>query len=364
MPGKYGKDFAMAKITDFILNGQPTGDVATRLINANMDPRVLRPYIGSDGKSYETRIVNGEARAVPMTNATATLRKDDWIQLDAAAISAAKPRLKLVNDLRGAGLQYVIPNGMGKTILQTQAMSDISDADISMDAIRTTAGDRPHFDLTNLPLPIISKDFSFSSRQIAASRNDGSPLDTTAAELAGQKVAEEAEKLALGTLDEYTYGGGTVYGLINYENAIAQVLTNPTTEGWAGTTLLDEVLEMIQASQDHYYYGPWRLYVSPNWGRYLNGEFKAASDKALRTRLLEIEGISDILTLDYLTGYKMVLVMTSPSVVRIVVGMEMTTVEWDSHGGMQKNFKVMAIYVPQVRCDFNGNTGIVYGNVA
>jgi hypothetical protein len=31
---------------------------------------------------------------------------------------------------------------------------------------------------------------------------------------------------------------------------------------------------------------------------------------------------------------------------------------------MQLNFKVMAIMVPQLRSDFNGNTGIVYGATA
>jgi hypothetical protein len=31
---------------------------------------------------------------------------------------------------------------------------------------------------------------------------------------------------------------------------------------------------------------------------------------------------------------------------------------------MMLNFKVMAILVPQLRADFNGNTGIVHGAVA
>jgi len=42
--------------------------------------------------------------------------------------------------------------------------------------------------------------------------------------------------------------------------------------------------------------------------------------------------------------------------------MDMTTVQWDTQGGLQQNFKVMSIMVPQTRADQNGNTGIVHGS--
>ena len=109
---------------DFILNGQASGDVASRLLMADMDPRCLRPYIGDDNRSYITANVHGKSKAV-LSNTTATLRKDDWKILDDAIIKVAKPRLKLVADLRSAGLTFTIPNGMGKTVLDTETMSDI-----------------------------------------------------------------------------------------------------------------------------------------------------------------------------------------------------------------------------------------------
>jgi hypothetical protein len=43
--------------------------------------------------------------------------------------------------------------------------------------------------------------------------------------------------------------------------------------------------------------------------------------------------------------------------------MDVTTVQWDEKGGMKKNFKIMAIIVPQLRADQNSNTGIVHGTV-
>jgi len=348
---------------EFILNGQGNGDVATRLLEANMDANVLRPWIGDNGKHYVTLIQNGKPVAVPVGNATATLRKDDWKLLDKAVVKAAKPRLKAVADLRGAGLTFGI-NGMAKTVLETETQSDISDAIVSMDGLRESTADRPVFELTNLPLPIIHKDFNFSARQVMVSRNGGSPLDTTTAELAGRRVAEIAEKLLLGTYGTYAFGGGTIYGYTNYTNRLTKTITAPTAGGWTGATTVNEVLEMILQAQQAYHYGPYMLYCSLPWDVYMDDDYSTAKgDNTLRERLRKIENIQDVRTLDYLssTNYVLVLVQMTSDVVREVVGMDITTVQWETKGGMQLNFKVMAILVPQLRADQNSNTGIVHG---
>ena len=349
---------------DFILNGQASGDVASALMAANMDPNVLRPWIGRDGQSYKTVIINGKPQAVPLINATATLRKDDWIILDSAVVKAAKPRLKAVADLRGAGLTFNIPNGMSKTVLESETQSDISDAIVSMDGLRESKADRPEFELGSLPLPIIHKDFQFSARQVMASRNGGSPLDTTTAELAGRKVAEVAEKLLLGTYGSYSFGGGSIYGYTNFGSRLTKAMTLPTTSGWTAATAVTEVLAMRLQAQQAYHYGPYMLYCSSPWDTYLDADYSSSKgDNTLRDRLKAIDGIQDVRTLDYLStsSYIMLLVQMTSDVVREVVGMDITTVQWESKGGMQLNFKVMAILVPQLRADQNGNTGIVHG---
>jgi len=351
---------------DFILNGKASGDVASKLLQNNFDVRSLRPYIGKDGRSYITVNQGGILKAAPVQNATATLRKDDWKILDDAIVKVSKPRLKAVGDLRAAGLTFTIPNGMGKTVLETETMSDIGPASVSMDGLRENANDRPVFELSNLPLPIIHKDFQFSARQIMASRNGGSPLDTTSAELAARRVAEEAEKLLLGNstvADQYSFGGGVLYGYTDLPCAItSETLTCPTSSGWTGETFLGEILSMIVALYANYHYGPYMLYCAPAWDQYLDNDFKAASDKTLRNRVKEVSSIIDVRTLDYLTDYDIVLVQMTSDVVREVIGMDITTVEWDTTGGLQKNFKIMAILVPQLRCDQDDNSGILYAS--
>jgi len=352
---------------EFIMNGQGSGAVATTLLNNNFDVAALRPWVGNDGRSYISRLAaNGKLEAVPLQNSTATLRKDEWKILDDAIVLAAKERLRIVSDLRGAGLTFSIPNGMGKTVLETETMSDITPAIVSMDPSRQSEADRPEFELTNLPLPVIHKDFFFNARQVATSRNSGAGIDTSTAQAAARRVSEEAEKLCIGTGGSISYGGGSVYGLTNFPQRITSAgLTSPSESGWTPAVTVREVLGMRQASEDAKHFGPWVLYTSPFWDLYLDDDYSdAKGDNTLRQRIAAINGISAIRTLDHLDGEQMVLVQQTSDVMRLVMGMDITTLQWETHGGMRLNFKVMAIMVPQLRADYYGNTGIVHANTA
>lgn len=351
---------------DFILNGVATGDVASTMLRNEFDVGMMRPYIDEkSGRSFITRNEKGKDLAIPVNNANASLLRLEWTILDEVVVRASLPRLKAVANIRGHGLQFSIPNGMAKTVLDTQAQSDVSAANISMDGIQEGKADRPIYSLAHLPLPIIHKDFSFSARQIAVSRNGGMPLDLTMAELAARRVAEGAEQLLLGTAASYSYGGGTVYGLTNFPNRITYSLSSPLASAWIPRLTLLDVLAMRLAAQQHLHYGPYVLYVSLAWDRFLDDDFSTfKGDGTLRDRLRKVEGVEDVVTLDYLNGYDFILVQMTSDTVREVVGMDITTVQWETHGGMQLNFKVMAILVPQIRADFNGNCGVVHGAVS
>jgi len=385
---------------DLILNGQAHGDVASVLMKNNFDPGALRPWIGRDNRTYLTLIqrnqdgtpklhdsysVNeyAQKRGLQLneqqrfemigsamthnvlTNATGTLRKDEWILLDRAVIEAAKPRLQAFNDLRAGGRTFTIPNGMAKTTLEYERQSDISDATVSMDGLRRGENDRPVYDLQGLPLPITHKDFEFSSRQTMVSRNGGNPVDTTTAALAGRRVAEETEKQTLGLSTQFTsYGGYSIYGYTNFPSRLTRTISNPTLGGWTPDLTVQDCLQMKNQSQLAYHYGPWQVYCSPNWDPYMDDDYSAAKgDLTLRERIGRIQGLTQPKTLDYLTNYDLILVQQTADVARAVVGMDITTVQWPSHGGFQLNFKVLSILVPQVRADFNSNTGIVHGSV-
>ncbi len=358
----------MNLLQKYISNGaleMPAGDAADRLLASGGDVAVIRPFLGDDGvRSYITTLNGaGEQQVSLLRNTHATLRIDDWKLIDDVVVKAAQERLKLVNYLRGKGLTFTIPQGWGKTILQTETQSNVNEAEISMDGIKEAINDRPEFEPSSLPLPITHKDFQFSARQIAVSRSGGSPVDTTTADLSTRKVAESIEKLALGRNAQYAYGGGTIYGLLNFPSRMTRTIQQPTGAATDGTNFIADVLAMRAQAVAQFHFGPYILFVAPNWDIYLDADFKAASDKTLRERAAAINNISGIITLDFMQNYDVLLVQLTSDIVRMVIGMDITTVQWDTLGGMQKNFKILSIAVPQCRADFYNNTGIVHGTV-
>lgn len=358
---------------DFILNGQAHGSVASKLLASNGDVGVLRPYFKVNKKTgrvigqFMTVNDNDQPREVPLTgNANTTLRYEDWRLLDGRCQAAARQRLRLVADLRGAGCQFVIGNGLAKSVLSTERMTDPGEAQLSMDGQRRGKNDRPEFDMVNIPLPIAHADFSMGTRQLLISRNSNTPLDTRMAEASSRRVAETIEKLALGTFGSFAYGGASLYGLTNFPNRITATVTAPTATAWTPATTVTQVLAMRQASVDKMNYGPWVLYVSTGWDQYLDRDYTLTGGnnphQTLRERLAKIDGITAIKSLDFLTGYQMLLVQQVSETIRMVIGLDITTVQWASGDGMEQNFKVMAIMVPQPAADINGNCGIVHGS--
>lgn len=359
---------------DFILNGQGSGQVAERLLATGGDPGTMRPWRSKkDGRTYVTLTDNaGNQRNQLVNNADATLSKDDWVLLDEMVIRVAKPRLRAWTNLLGNNLSFNIPNGMSKFVVQHQNLSDITEATASMDGLRHGDRDRPEYEIQNLPLPIIHKDFSFSLREVMVSRTSANQmgpgpaltaLDTTSAELAARRVAESVEQLLLGVATTYSFGGYPVYGYTNFPSRATKTMTAPT--GANAATTLAEVLDMKYKSQQMYHFGPWMLYASTSWDQYLDNDYILSggnvATQTLRERLKRIDGIIDVMTVDYLPAKTMALVQMTSDVVRAVNGMQINTVSWETHGGFQLNFKIMCIMVPQLRADKNGNTGIVHG---
>lgn len=383
---------------DYILNGQGHGPVAEQLMGTHFDPGLLRPFI--DGKGRKVVMVNtgqlttnkdtGRQEPVlkkrlvseliangmysPVFNAT-SLRKQEWVLLDSVVLKAARARLRAWADL-AASDTFGGFNGMSRTVLEHETMSDPGEAVVDMDGLTEGRSDRPRFDLKGLPLPITHSDFWFSSRQLAVSRNTGTPLDSTMAEAAGRRVAEMIEKITIGTIagmklsktGSLLADNPQVYGYTNFPSRITKTdLTVPTGANPEATVA--DVLEMRSTLYDVNRFGPFMLYHSPDWDQFMDNDYILTggnvATQTLRERLRAIEGIQDVRRLDFLTNtFTLLMVQMTSDVARAVNGMDITTVQWETQGGMRLNFKVMAIHVPQLRADFNGSTGILHATTA
>ena len=323
---------------DFFAGGKAHGSVASRLLANNMDVTSLR------------------------TNDT--LMYDEWKEIDKVVLQSYLYRLVGVNDLLSRNLNFTIPAGLGKTVLGYQDASDTEDAELNMDGLTRTRRDRPEFDISYLPLPLIHKDFSFSAREIDASRNGQMALDTTMAQLAARRVAEKVEALLFQGASTYTFGGGTIYGYQDEPNRNQGTLTGGWDDsGVSGEEILQDVLDMKQALIDDRCHGPYILYIPSNFETKIDSDFKTYSDKSIRQRILEVNNMADVKVADQLADDNVVLVQLTADVVRMVTGLNITTVQWETEGGMRVNFKVMAIQIPHTRHDQDGRCGIAHFTV-
>lgn len=307
---------------------------AVKLLANNFDPNVLR------------------------TNDV--LLKDEWIQYDKAVIEVARQRLIGVADLMNAGLRYPVPNALGVTRIEWQQVSDMEPAQVSMSGVTQGNNDRVEYALTGVPLPIIHKDFNINIRALHASRNGGSPLDTTQARIAAKLVAEMQEYILFNGYANIKMQNSTIYGYKTFPNRNTGSLTAGAWDATpVGDSILGDVLAMVQKAYDDHMYGPFILYVPLNIYTYFGNDFKSNSDKSILTRIKEVAGIKDVRPSENLTN-EALLVQMSADVVDIADGMQPTVLSWESNGGMLINYKVMSIMVPRFKADFNTQCGIVH----
>lgn len=287
------------------------------------------------------------------------LQKEEWLQLDTAVAQVATERLGAVADLISRGLITRIPNGLGTTVFQWEEMSDMTAAEVNMDGVTDGERDRLTFGLNSIPLPITHKDFWISRRVLEASRNGGAPLDTTTAEVAGRLVAEQIENILFNGASALTFGGGTLRGYLDHPD---RNLVAGGPPDWAGADtgelILTDVIAMIDAAHADNMFGPYLLYIPPTYFTAMLEDFKANSDKTILQRIMEIPSIADVRTVDQMAVDEVLLVQMTSDVVKEIIGLPPTVVQWETHGGMRVHFKVMAIMVPRIASDRENKSGV------
>ena len=354
---------------DFIgQNGAAQGEMAAYMAaNGKLDVHSMRPFVDPQtGLSHITVFTGGDPanpksyRAIPIQT-NATLRRDEWKLLDDAVLGISENRLGGVQDLITAGLVYNIGSGMNSTVLEWHDVSDALTAELTMDGVTRAPGDRPVYTTNYLPLPIIHADYEINARVLAASRNMGNPLDTTLAERAARKVNEKLENM-LFTDIEYAFGGGTIYSYLNHPDINAVTLAqNWDASGKTAAEILADVIAMKAASIAKFHFGPWQMYIPTAYETVMDEDYDTAgtSTQTIRERIMRIDGINGIKVVDTLTANTVVMVQMTSDVVRLVRGMGLQNVEWQTEGKMITKYKVMTIQVPQIRSDQEGNGGVV-----
>lgn len=337
--------------------------------NTQLNIGAMRPYIDHDGTPCMAVYKGGDPNkpenymVKPVNNAT--LRRDEWKTLDESVKRVARERLTGVQDLIDNGLVFDLNNAMGTTVLEYHDVDDSLEAEMSMDGISRSNNDRPNFGTNYLPIPIIHVDYQLNLRALSASRNMGNPLDTTLAENAARRVLEKRESL-LFTDTKYNFSGGTIYSYLNHPDRNQVTLSanwdelSATSTQSIGEQIVDDVISMKQSLIAKNQFGPYVVYIPQNYETVMDKDYDTTRGNTIRSRIEALENVQKVKVVDKLPDDNVLMVQMTSETVRLVRGLDIQNVEWKSEGNFVTNYKVMAIQVPQIRSDQNGNCGVAH----
>jgi len=283
----------------------------------------------------------------------ATLRMDEWREIDARVNDVMRERLTIVEDLRAAGLVTTV--SLGTILRVTERQSDFDAANVSFDGDTDPLGDRPNYKRDVIPVPVISKDFRISWRQLEASRKRNEPLDTSGAAIATRKVRDKLANVfyagwATGPGSNPTSGtdGQSIPGLVNGANRLTQAKSGSWST--AATDIIADVLATLGVAYGKNLFGPFNLYVAKNAWSTLQGDYKTANPTS-RTFLERILGMADIKAvrpLDQAATDNHFLVQMTEDVIDLTEAQAVTTVQWEKNPFVN-NFRVLEVGGPQIK---------------
>lgn len=306
------------------------------------------------GPSVTNAILGGQGFGAMRTNDL--LRHREWVELDTTVVQETMIRLRGVQDLINRGLVRNL-GGLGTLIAEYEQESEMTEADVDMSGEAPGEEDTIGYNPAGVPVPIIHKDFRINIRRLLASRRLGDSLDTTQAGVAGRRVAEKLERLLVvghGT----KVAGYTIYGYTTHPNRITGSLTSSWDQ--VGPTPQKDVSRMIAALQAKGFYGPYMVYVGQNYWMPLQDDYKAESDKTTSARILEMDGVLGVQPLDQAPANTVIVVQMTPDVVQLQQAEDISTVEWNSMGGMVSHYKVMTAAVALIKSTADGKCGVAH----
>jgi len=285
----------------------------------------------------------------------ATLRKDEWEQIDARVNEVMRQRLTVISDLRGRGLVQRV--SLGTVLRRTERLADFDDAEVSYDGETAPQRDRPDFLQDVIPVPVIAKDFEVNWRQLAASRERGESLDVTAAALAARKVADKIQDVFAngfgagpGT-QPASSDGLTIPGL----STAASALTISGSDWAASSTgIIADVVNMLKTAYAANLFGPFLLYVPKNYWAVLQDDYSTAKgDRTFLERIRAFDDIDDVRPLDSLASgsasqANVHLVQMTEDVWDLTEAQDVTTVQWEKNPFVTR-FRVLFVGGPQIK---------------
>lgn len=292
------------------------------------------------------------------------LRKDEWEELDRSIVQAAVAPLNMTQRMITAGLTRPL-GGLGTLIAQYNQISEMTAANVSLSGNASGQKDRVDYDLVGVPVPVIFKEFELNQRYLEASRRLGDSIDTANGAAAARVVGEKVEDLLINGDSSVNLNGNTIYGLTSHPDRNTDTATN-LGGGDFGTisNIIPTFSGILSALKADNYRGPYGVFVADTQYDQMAHQFYSdGSGQNALNRVLQIPSIQFIDSSAWLDAGEVVVVHLSKDVVELAYVQQywpITNLEWTSGDGMQSNFKVMTVFAPMVKSDYNGRSGVFH----
>lgn len=283
------------------------------------------------------------------------LRANEWQEIDQAVLGVVRTGLTGIQDLINARLTRPL-GGLGTILSGYEQVSDMTEADVSLEG--TNAGEKGSITHATVfvPIPIIHKDFDISLRQLMASRKSGTPLDLTLAETATRVVREKMESI-LFVGHSKQIGGFHLHGYTTHPSRITGTAVGDFGTAGNGYKTMVKALGALAAAG---FNGRFMVYIAQTQYNELLNLLGTNDRNELEIIKAGLPQIIDVKPSFDITAGQLVLVQMDSNTVDLAVAEDVSAVQWDSLGGMQVNFRVMAALAPRIKADINGKCGVLH----
>jgi len=296
-----------------------------------------------------------------------TLERDEYETLTDRIITSYKDELVGLADLQEAGLTRSV--SLATQVDLWQDLSEVTEAEVSMDGETQGENDLPVYDTQGVPIPIYYKDYRIPQRDLMTSRELGNDLRTDAAGEHARAVSRIADQVLFqGWAPNVSTARGDDWRIYGYTDSEVSASVSGSDFGTA-TNIRDVFVESINTLDDNNQNpagdGYW-TYISKTQYQ----QFRSAIDPdgdgnmTVRERIMDefdaelgmVKSVPDYV----LPDGEMVMLNPTPDVVEFAQAEDMQTIEWASGSGMTNFYKIMMAGAPEIKTDAKGQTGIVH----
>lgn len=305
--------------------------------------------------------IRANAKQSQKIRENASLPKDAWVEIDDMVYKTMDEELRIVNDLRSAGL--TTSADVNSKVLTWHKADDDHEATVAMSPETATDEGAQELEPSGVPLPIYHDDFSIGFRDTGSNMR-GIDIESLNVSSAARAVAELMEDTVLNGWDATIDSKGhTLHGLTGHPD-----INTGTLSDWTGQSdtepkeIRADIRAMANAIKDDGFMpgrtGYW-LYLARNLYDHLD-DFSSHGDGSITIgeHVRTLNSIARIAPLDYLESGTALMFRPTNNVIDLAFAADERTVQWG--GPFRENFKVLSIMAPRVKSTMEGDCGIAY----